>query len=157
MIIRIGELKALRWDDIKGDYIYVHAFMNEKNEIIPYCKGHTEAGMRYLPLTNACKRILNEVKRVNPDSEYIFIKDSRPLATVTFNRRIKKCCEGLGIEYRSSHKVRFSTASILHKNGATTTELQEMLGHTTLTMTNGYIKNITPRSEIYDKTNLILD
>lgn len=157
MTIRIGELKVLRWDDIKGDYIYVHAFMNDKNEIIPYCKGHTEAGMRYLPLTNACKRILEEIRRVNPDSEYLFIKDSRPLSTVTFNRRIKRCCKELGIEYRSSHKVRFSTASILHKNGTTTTELQEMLGHTTLTMTNGYLKNITPRSETYDKTNQILD
>lgn len=58
MILRIGELKVLRWDDIKGDFIYVHAFMNEKNEIIPYCKGYTDAEMRYRPLTNACKRIL---------------------------------------------------------------------------------------------------
>ncbi len=96
-----------------------------------------------------------EIKRINPDSEYLFIKNSRPLATVTFNRRIKKCCKELGIEYRSSHKVRFSTASIMHKNGATDTELQEMLGHTTLTMTNGYLKNITPRLETYDKTNRI--
>jgi site-specific recombinase XerD len=87
----------------------------------------------------------------------MFIKDYRPLSIVTFNHQIKKRCKELGIEYRSSHKVRFSTVSILHKNGATTTELQEMLGHTTLTMTNGYLKNITPRSETYDKANLILD
>ena len=157
MTLRIGELKVLRWADIKGDYIYVHSFMNEKNEIIPYCKGHTEAGMRYLPLTDACKRILDDIKRINPDSEYIFIKDSRPLTTVTFNRRLKKCCKELRIEYRSSHKIRFSTASILHKNGAVTTELQEMLGHTNLTMTSGYLKNITPSSETYNKANSILD
>lgn len=131
--------------------------MNDKNEIVPCCKGHTEAGMRYLPLTDACSRILNEVKRINPDSEYLFIRDSKPLATVTFNRRIKKCCEELGINYRSSHKIRFATASIMHKNGATDTELQEMLGHTNLTMTNEYLKNITPHAETYNKTNLILD
>ena len=156
-ILRICELKVLRWDDIKGDYIYVHTFMNDKNEIIPYCKGHTHAGMRYLPLTKACKRILMEIKRVNPDSEYLFIRGSRPLSTVTFNRRIKKCYLELGIEYRSSHKVRFSTSSILHKNGTTNTELQEQLGHTTLTITNGYLKNITSRSETYAKINRILD
>jgi integrase len=56
MILRIGELKDLRWDDIKGDYIYTHPYMNEKNEIIPYRKGHTYAGMRYLPLTVFCNR-----------------------------------------------------------------------------------------------------
>lgn len=157
MTIRIGELKALKWSDIKGDFIHVHTFMNDKNEILPYCKGHKSAGMRYLPLTSACKQILSDIKRVNQESDYLFIRDSRPLTTVTFNRRIKKCCEELGIEYRSSHKVRFSTASILFKNGTTATELQEMLGHTELTMTNGYLKNITPSNETYHKTNSILD
>lgn len=110
--------------------------MNYKNEILPYCKGHTSAGMRYLPLTKACKQILSEIKRANPDSEYLFIRDSKPLSTVTFNRRIKKCCEELGIEYRSSHKIRFSTASILYKHGTRDTKLKEMLGHTELTTTN---------------------
>lgn len=156
-IIRIGELKVLKWSDIKDDYIYVHSFMNEKNEIIPYCKGHTEAGMRYLPLTDACKRILSEIKRINPDIEYLFIQDSKPLVTVTFNRRIKKCCKELGIDYRSSHKIRFSTSSIMHKNGANNTELQELLGHTDLNMTNKYLKNITPRSETCKKANQFLD
>ena len=108
-------------------------------------------------MTKACKQILKEVKLINPDSEYLFIKDSRPLTTGTFNRRIKKCCKELDIEYRSSHKFRFSNASIMHKNGVTNAELQEMLGNTTLTMTNGNLKNATPRSETYDKTNLILD
>ena len=71
--------------------------------------------------------------------------------------KASKDMEKLGIEYRSSHKIRFSTASILHKNGATTTELQEMLGHTNLTMTSEYLKNITPSSETYNKANSILD
>ena len=61
------------------------------------------------------------------------------------------------IEYRSSHKVRFSTPSNLYKNGTTDTALQEQLCHTTLTMTNGYLKNITPRSETFSKVNRILD
>lgn len=133
------------------------SIMNEKNEIIPYCKGHAEAGMRYLPLTDACKRILSEIKRIIPDSEYLFIQDSKPLVTVTFNRRIKKCCKELGIDYRSSHKIRFSTASIMHKRGADNTELQELLGHTDLNMTNKYLKNITPRSETCKKANQFLD
>lgn len=111
----------------------------------------------HISILNLKKVVEQEIKRVNPDSEYLLIRGSRPLSTVTFNRRIKKCCLELGIEYRSSHKVRFSTSSILHKNGTTNTELQEQLGHTTLTMTNRYLKNITPRSETYAKINRILD
>lgn len=155
--IRIGEIKSLTWSDIKGDFIYVHTFMNDKNEILPYCKGHQSAGMRYLPLTDAIKEILSDVKKVNPDSEYLFIKDSKPLTTVTFNRHLKKCCKELDIEYRSSHKIRFSSASILYKHGTTDTELRDMLGHTQLSTTNIYLKNITPSKETYNKTNSILD
>lgn len=157
MTIRIGEIKALKWSDIRGDYIHVNSFVNYKNRIISHCKGNAEAGMRYLPLSDACKKILEEVKLLNPDSEYLFIKDGHPLTTSTFNRRIKKCCKELGIEYRSSQKVRFSTASILHKNGTSDTELQAMLGHTTLTMTNHYLRNVTPSEETYKKLNSILD
>ena len=157
MTIRIGEIKALKWSDIKGDYIYVNSFVDYKNNIINHCKGYSDAGMRYLPLSDACKKIFEEIRLINPDSEYLFIKDGKPLATCTFNRRLMKCCEELGIEYRSSHKIRFSTASILHKNGTSDTELQAMLGHTTLTMTNHYLRNVTPSQETFKKLNSILD
>lgn len=59
--------------------------------------------------------VIQEAKVLNPDSEYIFIKERKNLTTVTFIRRLKKYCEELRIDYRSSHKVKFSTASIAHK------------------------------------------
>lgn len=70
-----------------------------------------------MPLMPSAKAILEKIRQKNPDSEYIFIRDGQPLATVTFNRQLKKCCEELGIEYHSSHKIRFSTASIMYDNG----------------------------------------
>lgn len=86
-----------------------------------------------MPLTPATKAILSRIRKLQPDNqEFIFYRGDSPLATVTFNRRLKKCCEDLGIEYRSSHKLRFSTASIMYKNGMEDTALQKLLGHTTL-------------------------
>ena len=35
-------------------------------------------------------------------------------------------------------------------------ELQNMLGHTTLSMTTHHLKNITPADEIWEKANRIL-
>ena len=84
------------------------------------------------------------------------MRDKQPLATVTFNRRLKKCCEELGIEYRSSHKIRFSTASIMFKNGIDETELSRMLGHTTLNMTRHYLRNISTQEETAEKMRTIL-
>lgn len=79
-----------------------------------------------MPLTPATKAILSQVRKLQPDDqEFIFYRGDSPLATVTFNRHLKKCCDELGIEYRSSHKLRFSTASIMYKNGMEDTELQK--------------------------------
>lgn len=156
LTLRIGELKGLKWDDIRGDLIYIHRFINDKKEEIDAIKGHKEEGKRYIPLTSATKAILSSIKLINPNSDYLFIRNDMPLSTSTFNKRIKKYCKELGIEYRSSHKVRFSTASILYKNGVDAPELQKMLGHTTLTMTSHYLRSVTPADETIQKMNEVL-
>ena len=155
LVIRIGELKGLRWADIHGDFIYVKRVVNFENEIVDDIKGYADEGKREMPLTPAAKSILKRLRFLNPNSEYILIRNGQPLSTVTFNRHLKKCCEALGIEYRSSHKLRFSTASILYKNGMEDTELQKLLGHTTLSMTRHYLRNITPKEETASKMGAI--
>ena len=157
LILRIGELKGLRWDDISGDFLHIQRFVDDKNEIVEDIKGHASEGKRYMPLTPKAKEILIQIQTLNPDSEYIFIRNGQPLATVTFNRHLKKCCKELGIEYRSSHKLRFSTASIMYKNGMEDTELQKLLGHTSLNMTHHYLRNITSQEETASKMRAILD
>lgn len=156
LILRISELKGLKWDDIHDDFIHIQRFVNDKNEIVEDVKGHQSEGKRYIPLLPAAKEILTEIRQLNLDSEYIFYQNGRPLTTVTFNRRLKKCCEELSIEYRSSHKIRFTTASIMHKNGISDTELSPMLGHTTLNMTRHYLRNVTPAEETAEKMRKIL-
>ena len=156
LVLRIGELKGLKWEDIKDDTIYIHRFIDNQNKVVEDIKGHANQGKRHMPLTPNAKKILEQVRFQNPDSEFIFIRNSQPLATVTFNRRLKKCCEELGIEYRSSHKLRFSTASIMYKNGVEDTELQKLLGHSSLNMTHHYLRNITPQEETASKMRAIL-
>ena len=145
--MRIGELKALRFTDISGGHIKVQRFMNDKNIIIVHVKGNADEGIWWLPLTKTALNVIQKANGLNPYSEYIFIKEGKNLTTVTFNRRLKKYCEELGIDYRSSHKVRFSTASIAHKRGMEDVELQGLLGHTSLAMTQHYLKNITTAEE----------
>ncbi|MGL5436922.1 MAG: tyrosine-type recombinase/integrase [Lachnospiraceae bacterium] len=156
LVLRIGELKGLKWADIKDNCIFIQRFVNDKNQIIEDTKGHTTEGKRYIPLTPTAFKLLEKIKILNPDSDYIFIRNGQPLSTVTFNRRLKKCCQELNIEYRSSHKLRFSTASIMYKNGMSDTELQKLLGHTSLAMTQHYLRNITPEEETASKMRAIL-
>jgi integrase len=156
LVLRIGELKGLKWSDICNDYIRIQRFVDNDNQIVEDIKGHAKEGKRLMPLTPTAKEILDIVRQLNPDSDYIFIRNGQPLSTCTFNRHLKKCCDELGIEYRSSHKLRFSTASIMYKNGMEETELQKLLGHTSLHMTSHYLRCITPQDETASKMRTIL-
>lgn len=155
LVLRIGELKALRFDDIDNGIIFIQRIMNDKNEIENDIKGHASEGYRQIPLTKDCLKVIETIRLINPDSEYMFIKDNKPLVTCTFNRRLKKYCDELNIKYRSSHKIRFTQASILYKNGVNATEIQKLLGHTTLDMTTHYLKNIRELDETASKMSEI--
>lgn len=155
LTLRIGELKGLRYDDISGNFIHICRFVDEKNRIVDDIKGHVAAGRRWLPLPDESIRIIECIRILNPNSEYLFFRDGKPITTCTFNRHLKRCCDSLNIEYRSSHKLRFSTASILYKKGVTVPELQGMLGHTTTAMTNHYLRNVSSRDETYEKVKCI--
>lgn len=152
--LRIGELKGLRFDDVEGDSIQICRFVDDKHKVVDDIKGHASAGKRFIPLIPEAKRIISRIRELNPDSEYLFMVDLEEktfLTTVTFNRRLKKYCNALGIKYRSSHDLRFSVASILFKNGVTVPEIQEIIGHTTDSMTHHYLKNITSMDKTYEK------
>lgn len=162
LLLRIGELKALKWDNIiDGNYIYIGdmnidsqtmnddgSFNRRTHDFVERTKGNASEGKRTQPLVPKAKEILLDVRKINSNSRYIFLNNEQPLVTTTFNRRLKKCCEELGIPYRSSHKIRFSTASIMYERNVKPTEIQKLLGHTTLAMTLHYLRSNTPPEEI---------
>ena len=156
LTLRIGELKGLRFDDIQNDFICIQRFVNDKNEIENEIKGHTSHGFRWLPLTDECKRIIQKIKESNPNSDYLFFRDGKPLATCTFNRRMQKYCNELDIPYRPSHQIRFTNASLLLQKGVSAPEIQNMLGHSTLSMTQHYLKNIVPMNTTVEKVQKAL-
>lgn len=116
-------------------------------ETIDQMKGKQKNGKRKQYLNDSARAILEKVKALNPDGEYIFMPNGRQMQTCTFNRHLKKFCEGAGVEYHSSHKIRFTSASILYK-GDNLTLLSQLLGHTTTTMTLHYFKNILGEEEV---------
>ncbi|MFA9466395.1 MAG: tyrosine-type recombinase/integrase, partial [Velocimicrobium sp.] len=151
IIARIGELKSLKWSDISNNIIRIQtqlledqtmnddlSFNARTHQNVEHIKGNTSHGFRNIPLTPSAIAILNRIREVNPDGQYILMHDGKQLTTVTFNRHLKKFCNEAGIPYRSSHKIRFTVASVLHKNGVPDTILQEWLGHTQLSMTLHY-------------------
>lgn len=160
LIIRFGELSALRWDDIDGEYIYIRhqrverqvmndnlTFEPRTMETIGKMKGKKKNGKRKQFLTEQAREILKKVKELNPDGEYIFMNDGRPFNDCTFNRHLRKLCKGAGVEYHSSHKIRFTSASMLY-DGTNLAILSQLLGHTNTATTLRYFRNILGEDEV---------
>lgn len=162
MVCRIGELLALRWSDIQGDFIHIQSqylynqdmnddltFTERVYENVDHVKGNTQQGFRFMPLMPEAKEILKRIKALNPDGEYIFMHDNKQLNKDAFNRWLKKYCLLAGVNPQSSHKIRFTVASMLFDKGVPLATLQQLLGHTTTAMTLHYLRPITPLDETY--------
>lgn len=170
LICRSAELRALRWTDIEGDYIKIQTQLLENQtmnddltfnprtyENVPHIKGNTDYGFRYMPLTDGAKKVLEKIRELNPTGEFILMNEGAQLTTVTFNRHLKKYCHAVGIAPRTSHKIRFTVASLLYKNGVPATTLQQLLGHSTLAMTLHYLRDLTPEEDTFHTIKLVLD
>lgn len=162
LIARIGELLALKWSDITDDN-YIHfqrQFLGQRilnddltfkpltHENVDHIKGNTDEGYRYEPLTDDALKILAQIREINPDNEYIFVRNGEQLNENTFNTRLKTYCKECGVTYRSSHKIRFCGASILYEMGVSLTELKELLGHTNIQMTLHYLRRVKPKGNV---------
>lgn len=173
LISRIGEIKSLKWSDIDYDKCTIRmqrqllssqevnddlTFQETKHSCVEHVKGNTSDGFRDLPLIPRALDILDRIKLINPNSEYLFVNyNNEPLTTITFNRHLKSICNELSIPYRSSHKIRFCVASVLYVEGIPATVIQELLGHTTLAMTLHYLRNVTPKTETFNQISTILN
>ena len=91
------------------------------------------------------------MKKYRTNSPYIFLdEDGYQMETTRFNRWLKRYCERAGVEYHSSHKIRFCVASILYTHGVPITTLQKYLGHTTVQMTMHYLRNVVNDDAVTD-------
>ncbi|WP_270816646.1 tyrosine-type recombinase/integrase [Hungatella effluvii] len=169
LICRSAELRALRWSDIDGDFIKIQTQLLEEQTMnddltfnpriyknVDHIKGNTDYGFRFMPLTEGAKKVLERIREINPNGEFILMNEGRQLTTVTFNRHLKVYCEAVGIEPRTSHKIRFTVASLLYKNGVPATTLQRLLGHSTLAMTLHYLRDLTPEEDTFNAMKAVL-
>lgn len=125
--MRLGELRAVTWDDVRENYISVTKFVREESgEIVYHTKG--TYGDRLIPLTDEAKRILNEAKPYS--SNYIFSITEKPLSSTAVDRAYYKYCDALGIERKSSHKVRKTVISSLIDSGMNIDTVRKIAGHT---------------------------
>ena len=145
---RIGEIRALKWEDVDFEnrtmYIHREIVRRKDDEGHEYyvCVNHTKSGLkegnRMQPLSDKAIAVLKAQRRSNPFGEYVFLFKDAPLVTATINHHLMRMCEKVGVEYMSSHKIRFWSVTNMYANGMQQADIQRMAGHADPATTNHY-------------------
>ncbi|MCR5804207.1 MAG: tyrosine-type recombinase/integrase [Clostridia bacterium] len=140
--MRAGELPAIRKDDIKDGYIYVHrqqirdpkTSTNSKISFreVEYTKNEraNPRGGRKIPITRACQEALNIALNLPGESEYLFHhSDGAPVLKDSYEYYLRRRCKSLGIKTRNNHAFRVAFNARLIKAGVDANQRCYVLGH----------------------------
>ena len=143
--VRVGELASLKPSDINGNVIHI-----QRTEIRyrdPVTKKHifdvknfpkSDAGDRYVIVTTSAINTVESIKKLNPNGEYLFEKNSKRILASALNKRIIWACEKLNICKRSTHKIRKTYGTTLINSNVDEAVIIEQMGHSDIKTTKEY-------------------
>ena len=143
--IREGELAGLKFSDVKGNSIHIQRMeVKYKDLITGKCvheiKEHpkTDAGDRYIIITDKAKQTINQIREKNRTSDFMMYVNGKMVWTNTFNDRIYKACKAVGIPRRSMHKIRKTYGTTLLDAKVDESLIMEQMGHSDIATTRKY-------------------
>ena len=157
--MRLGELKAARWNDIKNvagrKYIRIDESIAEikykntpRKRLVKSPKNETS--IREIPLNDIACEVLDYFDKLNPDhklQDFIFInRKKNPIRQQTLHRTLKRILENIGypnIEGVSIHSLRHTFGSLLYKQGVDLKTISVLLGHKSIKTTEQIYVGIT--------------
>lgn len=129
--VRVGELMALRWEDVDFDRQNITIRRSIVNGIIGSPKSNKS---RQIPLSDDIFSVIKNKKRNLKDSNIWKMETGR----FSLNRKLKRACRRFGFKVGGWHDLRHSFASKLANNGIPLQVIQTLLGHSDLKMTQRY-------------------
>lgn len=148
--LRVGELTALKWSDWEEEN-QLHVIREEVRDqtkniclVVEHTKTHND---RFVVLVPKAIEIL---KRIERTGEYIFMRNGERIRGRQIAYVLEKYAERMNLSTKSTHKMRKTFTSRLASNGVPIDAIRELLGHSNLNTTLGYIYNPLTDNETYD-------
>ncbi len=135
--MRRGEILGLKWSQIRNGFIYLRKTKTSEPRQIPINDDLQVMFDRLrdgLPASNVVDLGGKPVKPM--DSEYVFTYNGKPISSI--KRAFNTATRGVNIEDFRFHDLRHTFASQVLLRGGDLKDIQELLGHKTMTMTLRY-------------------
>lgn len=160
--LRIGELVALKWEDIDlpNKEIHIHRMETLDNDesgsmctvVAEYTKKKSPYGDRFLPLGEYELELFEKVREINKRCQYkaggfIFCDEKGRTTIRAIDNLIRKTCNMAGIETKSAHDIRRTVASEMFNQGVPVEIIRNYLGHSDIKTTYGYILDNNGKEE----------
>jgi integrase len=122
--MRRGEILSLKWDQIRGGFIYLEKTKTNES--------------RQIPVSDALEALFKDIRQKDGlRYEHVFTFRGKPIERdlhVGFNAAVKRA----GLVGFRFHDLRHTFASQMVLNGGSLKAVQEILGHKSMTMTLRY-------------------
>lgn len=148
--LRVGELCTLKQKDIGKNTIHVQrteiCYKDEKtNKIVHDIKEFpkSDAGDRYLIITDNAMRTISLIRQMNPFGEFLFSKNvqRRGFGRIygkSINHELYLICDAIGIRRRPMHKIRKTYGTTLLDANVDESIIIEQMGHSDISCTKKY-------------------
>lgn len=144
--VRIGELCALRFSDIEGNYIHIQRQEVREFEkvddftmkfkcykVVEYTK--SEDGFRDIYLTETARKIIELARHMNmvngeySEEGYIFVRKHKNINHYSIQAMILRGCNRVNMDVKTSHKIRKTYISTLIDSGLNIDAVRRFAGH----------------------------
>lgn len=163
--LRVGEIVALKWEDIiDNKWIRIRRmqeyFKNEEGKTVQRIRDmpKTEAGLRDVPLPVGLAKRLQEHREKNQNTEYILERSGQPIKAHTVDSKLYNLCDRLQIPRKSMHSFRRYYATKLLDANVKKSSIMKVMGHTDIKTTmQYYYRNNNEKDATYDAINKLFD
>lgn len=164
--MRKGEILGLQWQDIDFENKEIHVVHNlsyiasiDDNGARTYTTvlqtPKSENSIRIIPMSDKIYDLLNSLDK---NSDYVFSSRGSHFDIKWTEKFWTKTLKGTNLEGKKFHDLRHTFATMLLLNGANLIQLKELLGHSSVKITEIYL-DVLPKSkqEIVNKINYLLN
>ena len=139
--IRIGELCALKWENIDLDTGFIHIRetiqrvedkSGSKKTCIIFTPPKSLTSVRDIPISSF---LIDRLRRIQKKSGFVINRNGKYIEPRTYMRRFKKLTKLVGITDVSFHSTRHTFATRALEIGMDIKTLSEILGHASATIT----------------------